>query len=203
MPNYGGVQNQTNHLEGVYAVPIGTIFSWAGTGGATLPVGYILCDGSPYTQLQYPGLYSVLLQTSGNGTMNNAGSPSGLAGTAFNVPDMRGRFVRGADNMSGPSGARNLDDVATNGRTAGNVGGSASGVGSKESDQFQSHWHNMYATLDDNGSDHGESSTYGTPTLDTGYQGRDVTSDPSFQTVQFGNETRPVNIAVVFIIKAV
>src|ERR1035438_10023312 len=98
MPSYGGVQNQTNHAEGIYAVQIGHICAWAGTGGATLPVGYILCDGAAYTALQYPGLYSVLLQTSGNGTYNNAGSPSGLAGTCFNVPDMRGRFVRGADN---------------------------------------------------------------------------------------------------------
>jgi len=203
MPQYGGSQSQVNHSEGPIKVPIGTILGWAGTGGATLPVGYILCDGAAYSIKTYPALYTVIQQTHGNGTLNNNGSASGISGTAFNAPDMRGRFIRGADNMSGPSGGRGLDDVATNGRFAANAGGSASGVGSKEADQFQSHWHNMYAAIELDGSNSGSISVIGTPTTDASYQGRDLTSDPSYGTVQVGSETRPVNIACVFIIKAV
>jgi microcystin-dependent protein len=206
MTNYNnlGGQNQTNHQESSFRVPIGTVFPWAGTGGAAIPTGYVLCDGSAYLIATYPALYSAIGTGAGNGSFNNAGAGSGFAGgTAFNVPDMRGKFIRGADNMSGPSGARGLDDTATNGRfAAAHATGSPAGVNSFETDQFQSHWHNMYALIELNGSDHGISGAIGAPTIDSGYQARDVASDPSYGTAQVTNETRPINSSVVFIIRA-
>lgn len=203
MPQYGGTQSQVNHSENIHSVPIGTVFAWAGTGGATLPVGFILCDGAAYLKTAFPALFSVIQQGHGNGTLTNTGASSGISSAnGFNAPDHRGRFLRGADNMSGPSGARSLDDVTTNPRFAANAGGTATGVGSKEADQFQGHWHNMYAVIELCGSDHGAVSAINPPTIDASYQGRDITTDPSFGTPLFGNETRPVNLAVVFIIKA-
>ena len=203
MPNYGGTQTQTNHSEYIFSMPIGTTLAWAGTGGAALPVGWVLCDGTAYLNTTYPALRQVIQQTHGDGTHTNTGASSGFTAVqAFNVPDHRGRFHRGADNMSGSSGARNLDDVSAAARFAANVGGSAGGVGSKEADQFQSHWHNMYAAIELNGSNSGSISAIGVPTNDAFYQGRDIATDPSYGTPLVGNETRPVNIAVVFIIKA-
>lgn len=203
MPNYGGSQTQVNHSGGPYTVPIGTVFAWSGTGGAAIPTGYILCDGAPYLRATYPALFAVIGSGHGDGTKTNTGASSGLlAANAFNAPDQRGRLQRGIDNMGGPSGARGFDDVATNPRFAANTGGSAAGVGSKESDQFQGHWHNMYAQIELNGSDHGTGSGIGSPTVDMGTQGRDIVTDPSYGAPQVGNETRSANIAVVFIIKA-
>lgn len=203
MPNYGGTQTQVNHSERLYSVPIGTVLAWAGTGGAVIPAGFILADGTAYLKTSFQNLYNVILQGHGDGTLTNTGAASGIsAANGFNVPDHRGRFLRGADNMSGSSGARGLDDVATNPRFAARTGGTASGVGSKEVDQFQGHWHNMYAAIELNGSNQGATSAIGTPTADAGYSGRDITTDPSYGAPSFGNETRPINIAVVFIIKA-
>ena len=65
-------------------VPPGSIFSF-GSGSAT-PPGYLLCDGSSYSDQDYPELFSVIRYT--------YGGSSGF----FNVPDTRDRFVRGTSD---------------------------------------------------------------------------------------------------------
>lgn len=54
----------------------------------TIPSGVLACDGSVYTEAEYPDLYSYL----------------GGVGGSFNVPDMRGRFAIGADGGGYPLG---------------------------------------------------------------------------------------------------
>ena len=77
-------------LKQVATVPTGSIFPFA---GSTPPLGYLLCDGSEVSIADYALLYSVIgyayksvLQLQGAGT--------------FALPDLRGRFALGRDNMN-------------------------------------------------------------------------------------------------------
>lgn len=73
-------------------VPIGSVFSWAGT---EAPTGYLLCDGSEYELYRFRELGTVL-GTTYNGATPLLGSPKGIT---FRVPDLRGRFVLGKQDM--------------------------------------------------------------------------------------------------------
>jgi microcystin-dependent protein len=70
-------------------VPTGSIFPFAGD---TPPVGYLLCDGSEQSQSAYPELFSVL-----GYKYRAAGLLTGYA--TFAIPDLRGRFALGRDDM--------------------------------------------------------------------------------------------------------
>jgi microcystin-dependent protein len=70
-------------------VPIGGLMPFA---GIAAPNGFVLCDGSEYLLTEYPDLFAIIgyrYKAIGN-----------LLGEAtFAVPDLRGRFPLGADNM--------------------------------------------------------------------------------------------------------
>ena len=70
--------------------PAGTIMAWAGT-SAKVPTGWIICDGSALngTLAQYSDLYAAI------------GNSWGGNGTTFNLPDLRGMFLRGVDGGTG------------------------------------------------------------------------------------------------------
>ena len=69
------------------APPIGTINAF---GGTTAPDGWLLCQGQAISRTNYSELFSVI------GTNFGAGDGS----TTFNVPDLRGEFLRGAGTNS-------------------------------------------------------------------------------------------------------
>lgn len=63
---------------------------------ATIPVGWLLCDGSEYAISSYQKLYAAIGNIAG-----------GTAGSTFRVPDLRGRFPRGrfgSDTLSSYGG---------------------------------------------------------------------------------------------------
>jgi len=70
-------------------VPIGTILPFA---GINVPYGYLLCDGSEVERVKFTDLFDII-STTYNGT-----SPLSGVGT-FRLPDLRGRFPLGKDNM--------------------------------------------------------------------------------------------------------
>jgi microcystin-dependent protein len=70
--------------------PSGSLMPFAGT---TAPLGYLLCDGTAYSQNLYPALFAVLGST--YATMGGQAAPA--AGT-FRVPLMNGRVVVGLDS---------------------------------------------------------------------------------------------------------
>lgn len=75
-------------------VPIGSMMPFAGPATA-IPPGYLLCDGAEVLQNVYTALYKVI------GYIYSNGTPSGLKGNnTFKLPDLRGRFPLGADNMN-------------------------------------------------------------------------------------------------------
>lgn len=92
-------------------IPSGMVITFA---GSSCPSGYLLTDGSSLLRVGYPNLFSAI------GTAHGASD-----GSHFNLPDYRGRALRGVDNGAG------LDTFS---RTAMASGGNSSGVGSVQTD---------------------------------------------------------------------
>ena len=150
--------------------PAGMIMPFAGT---SIPAGWLLCDGSSVLKTTYSDLYSALGDAWGSSSS-----------TTFNIPDLRGRFLRGVDSGSG-------NDPDASSRTAINSGGNTGdNVGSYQDDEFKTHNHAYDKKMS------------GNQWLQTGYA--------SDSNVGFGNEstsntggleTRPKNAYVNYIIK--
>lgn len=88
-------------FSGSSLLPAGMIMGW---GGATAPIGWVLCDGASVATTVYPDLFAVI------------GTTYGSVGPGFyNIPNMKGRVQRGWD----PSGAPPYN-------TRGNTGGADS-----------------------------------------------------------------------------
>lgn len=119
-PNVG-LQQTTKQLflSKVPSVPIGAIFPYA---GITPPTGYLFCDGSEVLISEYGELYAII------GITNAYRPKSALIGNAtFALPDLRGRFPLGRDNMD-----NNLTVLV--GNTPLNAGGKRNGVDSNGDD---------------------------------------------------------------------
>lgn len=106
-------------------IPSGTISPF---GGGTVPSGWLLCDGTAVSRTTYASLYAAILVANGYG--DNA--------TTFNLPDLRGRFLRGVDGTAG-------NDPDKTGRTAMATGGNTGNlVGSVQGHAVQGHGHDFY-----------------------------------------------------------
>lgn len=150
--------------------PAGTVIAFA---GATAPAGYLACNGAAVSRTTYAALFTAI------GTAWGAGDGS----TTFNLPDLRGRFMRGVDGTAG-----NDPDKAT--RTASNTGGNTGNtVGSLQADQLASHSHLMPSYASAGG---GNVNVLNFTAVNT-------TTYPTSATG--GSETRPKNVDVNFIIK--
>lgn len=95
-----------NGIENAH-VPAGVIMAWTTD---TAPTGWLLCYGQEVSRTTYSDLFAVI------GTVYGAGDAS----TTFNVPDLRGRFILGQDDMGGSSANRVTD---TDADTLGNADG--------------------------------------------------------------------------------
>jgi len=85
-----GLLKQTRDtFVGDMGIPIGGIIPYA---GATAPYGFLFCDGSEVERSKFPDLYDVI-----GTTYNGTGSLTGV--NTFRIPDLRGRFPLGKDNM--------------------------------------------------------------------------------------------------------
>lgn len=130
---YNSTTGQCEFYDGeswtVIGNPVGTVLAWTTD---TAPSGYLLCDGSTYnasTSTQYQRLFDVIGNTFG-GTNN----------TDFQVPDLRGRFPLGQDDMGGSSANR-----VTNAE-ADSVGGSEGAEDHTLTEaEMPSHTHLLYA----------------------------------------------------------
>jgi len=167
----GTWQPLTNDAS-VVNVPVGTILPFA---GGTAPFGYLPCDGVEKSRTAYPALFAALATTWGEGDGT----------TTFNLPDLRGRFLRGQ------SGTALTDPDAASRFAIHNGGAMGDNVGSYQLDEIRSHSH--AAPMRGNGpaapfAGFGIGDTAGYPTQYTYAAG--------------GSESRPVNAAVLWIIKA-
>lgn len=109
-------------------VPVGTILPYAGT---TLPPGYLWCDGSEVSVKVY-GLLNSLIGSGAGYVYRPAAQLSGYPdGSTFALPDLRGRFPLGLDNMS--NGLSIVIDAQKDTQSAG--GGAAGRLGSAPTSQ--------------------------------------------------------------------
>tara|TARA_E500000318_G_scaffold53611_1_gene49894 strand:- start:279 stop:779 length:501 start_codon:yes stop_codon:yes gene_type:complete len=74
-------------------VPIASIHAFA---TQTVPDGYLICDGSAVSRTEYSDLFDAL------GTVWGEADGS----TTFNIPDLRGEFLRGFDAGRGADAGR-------------------------------------------------------------------------------------------------
>ena len=79
----------------VQGVPSGSVFCMA---VATVPSGYLECNGAEISRTTFAALFAVI------GTAYGTGNTT----TTFNIPDLRGEFVRGFDNGRGIDSGRNI-----------------------------------------------------------------------------------------------
>jgi len=93
----------------------------------SVPAGWLECDGSAVSRTTYATLFSAI------GTVFGVGDGS----TTFNVPDLRGQFIRGYDHGAGtdPDAASRTD--SGDGSTTGD------NVGTKQADDFEAHDHTI------------------------------------------------------------
>jgi len=172
------------YVDGLTGAPAGIIMAF---GGTAAPTGFLACDGSPVSRTIYAALFAAIGTTWGSGDGVNT----------FNVPDLRGAFLRG-------SGTSALDPS------------SPRSVGSFQAEAYASHTHSN--TLSDAGHSHtvfgdtqggfatgtaGLISRIATLTASdrTGTTSSNTTGISISNAASGGAETRPDNYAVLYIIK--
>jgi microcystin-dependent protein len=152
------------------------------TGSLTPPPGYLYCNGAAVSRTQYAELFAAIGVTFGYGDNS----------TTFNLPDFRGRFLRGTNNSTGRD-----PDAAS--RTAMNTGGNAGdNPGSVQGHAFQTHNHGINKST--NGQQAVTDYVYaGSPV--GGYIGANTSqaAAASGGTAQASaNETRPINANIAY-----
>ena len=177
----------------VQGVPSGSVFCMA---VATVPSGYLECNGAAVSRSTYAVLFAVI------GTAYGTGNGS----TTFNLPDLRGEFVRGFDNGRGVDSGRS--------------------IASSQSSQFGQHNHNVSASSSSSVTDPGHKHTMnfnlgnlissggafgmkdsGTADrMNTATTGISVSTSTSISQSNRGgtsnsSETRPRSIAMMYVIK--
>lgn len=141
------------------AIPSGAVMPFAMN---LLPDGWLACNGAPVNRTTYAALFLAISTTYGVGD----------GSSTFNLPDLRGYFVRGLDNSRGIDTARAL--------------------GSNQADAFKAHTHTL-TMRDDSGGNVGTNVEGGNTNVDTA--GTATTASTG------DTETRPKNVAMFYCIK--
>ncbi len=198
--------------------PAGLIMPFGGNVDK-IPDGWLLCDGRAINRSEYPELFNTITVNWGGGDLS----------TTFNLPDLRGQFLRGLD------GDANVDlDKST--RTEKYIGGSSgNNVGSYQLGAFEVHSHTGLIGYNGNHNHTGSTSTAGAHAHDiplnsgNGIESVNTGAESGTNSVSTstngshshslsinyngththdvsiynsgGNETRPVNANVLYIIK--
>lgn len=156
-------------------VPSGAIILWS-TG--VVPEGWLECRGQQLTKSSYPALFNAIQYCYGG------------SGDIFKLPDFRGYFVRGWDHGRGA-------DPDSNDRSDRGDGTEDDNVGTKQADELKSHRHgfsfHIGATTTLPNKYFGSQGNYYDPSANQGVS----------ESVNLfgGNETRPKNIYMMYIIK--
>tara|TARA_R110002020_G_scaffold222655_1_gene431585 strand:+ start:2176 stop:3327 length:1152 start_codon:yes stop_codon:yes gene_type:complete len=211
LPNSDGDANDVLQSDGSgnlsftalpQAVPTGSVHMMATT---TAPSGYLKCNGAAISRTTYAALFAIVGTAHGNGD----------GSSTFNVPDLRGEFVRGWDDGRGVDSSRNF--------------------GTAQSDQNKQHNHSATTTVGSHthtyafaqGSGGGVGNDFGSSGITSvtqsggrlaeleqsggndgqdlrGYTAKTDDTTPTGSTTianQGGNEARPRNIAMMYVIK--
>lgn len=169
-------------IGGISPVPPGEVAAFARN---TCPAGWVAADGTAISRTTYANLYAAV------GTAWGVGD--GV--TTFNVPDLRGEFIRGWDNSRGVDSGR--------------------AFASTQSDTVKNHWHYVFNTDHD-----GENATLSITASNYAMGQTDYTGSTYFQYTIHGSntvptrartssapsgtsatETRPRNIAMLYCVR--
>jgi len=168
---YVPISNGTTTGKAIYSGsgnPTGTVIIWV---TSTPPAGYIECNGAAISRSTYSALFNVIQTTYG----------SGDGSTTFNLPDLRGEFIRGWDNGRGIDSGRSL--------------------GSSQLDQFQGHYHAKSTAGLQGGTAVLGANSGGNIYAGSNAEVRQPTTDGTNGAPRTGSETRPRNIALMYCIK--
>ncbi len=184
----------------VEGVPTGSVFCIAAN---TVPTGYVKCNGASYSRTgTYAALFAII------------GTTYGGSGSNFNVPDLRGEFVRGFDDSRGVDSGRNINDPQGGQNASHNHSISASGTTSNPTPTLTgdvrriSEGYRAQGTasgvftkeLDGNNNITGASSTSAVAGFSMDATHTHTVSVSGTSGSQ-GSEARPRNIAMLYIIK--
>jgi microcystin-dependent protein len=122
--------NEASVTATISILPVGTVMPYMGLWENLIGLraqGWLPCDGTSYEHSAFPQLHKAI------------GNSNGGDSSKFNVPDLRGVFLRGVDRHDSPrdpdSGKRESQ------HPGGHVG---NGVGTYQGDAFKRHTHNTY-----------------------------------------------------------
>lgn len=159
-----GSENLTNAPNPIVA---GTI---AYLGMSSAPTGWLKANGAAVSRTTYASLFSAIGTTYGTGD----------GSTTFNVPDLRGEFLRGFDDGRGVDSGR--------------------GIGTTQSHQMQSHNHLTTDRERRNGYGYGAGALVERSPSDS-YQGQLSSLFSSQGGTTNSSENRPRNVALLACIK--
>jgi len=171
-------------------VPPGTIVAYGGSitagdaGTSPPPAGWLLCDGSAVSRTTYAALFTAVGIAHGGGD----------GATTFNLPNYRGRFLRGVDLGAGIDPDTATRTAPQPGNAANGVGNTGDAVGSLQGYQLQSHNHGIGGAFLECGGGPYQAAA------GTGAFGN-VACNGIGVAATGGNETRPVNAYVNYVIK--
>ncbi len=148
--------------------PTGSVVAFM---GASVPSGWLECNGAAVSRTTYENLFGAI------STMYGVGDGS----TTFNLPDLRGYFLRGWDH-----GAGNDPDASY--RTDRGDGTTGDYVGTRQEDAFQAHTHTYAEACFENR----ENGSHSSAKMD---------GDGETESAGESTETRPKNINTLYIIK--
>jgi microcystin-dependent protein len=166
----------------VAGVPTGSVYAMATT---TIPAGYLECNGASVSRTTYASLFTAIGTTWGSAD-----------GSSFNVPDLRGEFIRGFDNGKGTDSGRSF--------------------ASAQGEAYKEHNHTASVSVSDPGHSHtvsaaknlGGNTGGGSPpdqrVAESSFSTSSATTGISVSTTianSGGTETRPRNISMMYIIK--
>ncbi len=153
-------------------IPVGTIFIFAGI-SENIPEGWMKCDGTALNSTEFEKLHNVLGKAWGDGSDDETEE------TDFNLPDLRGMFLRGVDEGAGNDPDANFRQSSAPGGNTGDFVGTT-----------QSH-----STVKGGGDDFEISGSFETvESIDDTFLSKKIVTPP-------GTETRPINASVYYIIK--
>lgn len=196
MSNRQRIVAGTSSVITAHTTPVGAVMAFA---GQEPPRGWLMCDGSSVSRTTYPALFEAIGTTHGNG--ENASS--------FQLPDYRGRFLRGVDDGAGrdPNAAQR-QAAQPGGLTGDQVGSIQGGSTALPNTNFttgnnnRGHTHTFEVYRASFGSGGAPAALFrGHPFGENRQTANE--NQPHTHTVLSGGdaETRPVNVGVHWIIK--
>jgi microcystin-dependent protein len=165
-------------------LPAGLVIPFAGTVRTGLEADWLFCDGKKYNQTDYVDLFNAI------NTMH------GGTGSQFNIPDYRGKFLRGVDEGVGiDPDAKARIAAAPGGASGDNVGSIQKCDTAKPQKSFSVTLQHMSLNPDNDRSDRCCGHT------NSNWNNGDVSID--FTSINHGgdNESRPINSSVDWFIK--